>query len=90
MFDRFGRELTYLRISVVDRCNLRCLYCMPTHGAGFEASGELLSYEEMTTLVTCFAELGIQKVRITGGEPLVRKDLAKLISKIQKIPGIKE
>lgn len=90
MNDQFGRELTYLRISVVDRCNLRCLYCMPAHGTGFEASGELLSYEEMTTLVRCFAELGIQKVRITGGEPLVRKDLSKLIADIRKIQGIRE
>ena len=90
MRDQFGRELTYLRISVVDRCNLRCLYCMPAHGAGFETWNELLTYEEMTTLVRCFAELGIRKVRITGGEPLVRKDIVELISEIRKIPEIKE
>ena len=90
MRDQYGRELTYLRISVVDRCNLRCLYCMPAHGAGFETWEELLSYEEITRLVKCFAELGISKVRITGGEPLVRKDIAELVFRIREIPEIRE
>jgi cyclic pyranopterin phosphate synthase len=90
MKDQFGRELTYLRISVVDRCNLRCLYCMPAHGAGFEAWSELLSYDEIATLTRYFAELGIRKVRLTGGEPLVRQDLVELIYKIREIPEIKE
>lgn len=88
--DQFGRELTYLRISVVDRCNLRCLYCMPAHGAGFEAWGELLSLDEIATLVQCFAELGIRKVRLTGGEPLVRKGIAGLVARIRGIPQIRE
>ena len=90
MNDRFGRELTYLRISVVDRCNLRCLYCMPAHGAGFEAWDELLSYDEILTLTRCFVELGIRKVRLTGGEPLVRKGIAGLIARIREIPEIGE
>ena len=90
MRDQFGRELTYLRISVVDRCNLRCLYCMPEHGAGFEAWEELLSYEEISRLVKIFAELGIRKVRITGGEPLVRRNIEKLIAMIREIPEIRE
>ncbi|OGW85383.1 MAG: cyclic pyranopterin phosphate synthase MoaA [Omnitrophica bacterium RIFCSPHIGHO2_02_FULL_46_11] len=90
MKDQFGRELTYLRISVVDRCNLRCLYCMPAHGAGFETWDDLLSYEEMVKLVEYFSELGIRKVRITGGEPLVRKDIAELMFRIKEIPGIHE
>ncbi len=90
MKDRFGRELTYLRISVVDRCNLRCLYCMPAHGAGFESWSELLSYEEIVSLTRCFAELGIRKVRITGGEPLVRPNLAELIFCLREIPEIRE
>ncbi len=90
MNDQFGRELTYLRISVVDRCNLKCLYCMPTHGAGFEAWDELLSYNEIVTLTRYFSELGIQKVRLTGGEPLVRKDIAELIFRIREIPEIHE
>lgn len=90
MKDQFGRELTYLRISVVDRCNLRCLYCMPAHGAGFESWSELLSFDEITTLVQCFAELGIHKVRITGGEPLVRPRIAELVARIREIAEIRE
>jgi GTP 3',8-cyclase len=90
MKDQFGRELTYLRISVVDRCNLRCLYCMPAHGAGFEPWKDLLSYEEIARLVRVFGELGIRKVRITGGEPLVRRDIEKLIAMIREVPQINE
>ena len=90
MKDQLGRELTYLRISVVDRCNLRCLYCMPAHGAGFEPWQDLLTYEEIISLVQCFAELGIRKVRLTGGEPLVRKGIAGLIAGIRRIPEIRE
>jgi GTP 3',8-cyclase len=90
MKDRFGRELNYLRVSVVDRCNLRCLYCMPSTGAGFEAWQDILSYEEIETLVRIFAEMGIEKVRLTGGEPLVRKDIEFLVTKIRSIPQIKE
>ena len=90
MKDQFGRELTYLRISVVDRCNLRCLYCMPAHGAGFEAWEELLSYEEIARACKIFSELGIRKVRITGGEPLVRPHIAELTFRIREIPEIRE
>ena len=90
MKDQFDRELNYLRISVVDRCNLRCLYCMPAHGAGFDAWGEILSYEEIAFLTRCFAELGIRKVRFTGGEPLVRKNISELIARIREIPEVKE
>ena len=90
MKDQFGRELTYLRISVVDRCNLRCLYCMPAHGAGFEAWEDLLTYEELVTLTRLFCELGIRKVRITGGEPLVRRDLEELIFRIRELEAVRE
>lgn len=90
MKDQFGRELTYLRVSVVDRCNLRCLYCMPSHGAGFDSWGDLLTYAELAEIVYCFAELGIRKVRITGGEPLVRKDIPELIFRMREIPEIRE
>lgn len=90
MKDRFGRELTYLRISVVDRCNLRCLYCMPAHGAGFEPWSELLSYEEIERACNIFVDLGIRKVRITGGEPLVRPNIAELVFRIREIPEIRE
>ena len=90
MKDRFERELTYLRISVVDRCNLRCLYCMPQHGAGFDTWEDLLSYEEIARICKIFADLGIRKVRITGGEPLVRKEIEKLIAMVRRIPEILE
>ncbi len=90
MKDRFERELSYLRISVVDRCNLSCLYCMPNGGAGFENMNHLLSYDEIVTLTRTFAEMGIRKVRLTGGEPLVRKGIPGLIRQLRAIPGIEE
>lgn len=90
MIDRFGRSLSYLRISVVDRCNLQCLYCMPSGGAGFDPWGELLSYDEIVLLAGIFAELGVEKIRLTGGEPLIRKDLPDLISRLRRISGIRE
>lgn len=90
MKDQFDREINYLRLSVVDRCNLRCLYCMPAHGAGFEPWQDLLSYEEIARVVRIFADLGIRKIRLTGGEPLVRRDLPQLVSMIRQIPEIKE
>ncbi len=90
MKDQFGRTLEYLRISVVDRCNLRCVYCMPASGAGFDPWAELLTYDEIVTLTGYFAEMGIRKVRLTGGEPLVRPGMAGLITRLKKIPGIEE
>lgn len=90
MKDQLGRELTYLRVSVVDRCNLRCFYCMPQEGAGFDPWQQILSYEEIHRLVTIFARLGVSKVRLTGGEPLVRRGIEKLVEKIRSVPGIRE
>ena len=90
MIDRLNRELSYLRISAVDRCNLRCVYCMPSRGAGFDPWGELLTYDEIAALTQYFAELGIRKVRLTGGEPLVRPRIEELIFKIREIPQIIE
>ncbi|MBI1870320.1 MAG: GTP 3',8-cyclase MoaA [Chlamydiae bacterium] len=90
MTDQFGRILSYLRISVVDRCNLRCLYCMPAQSAGFDPWNELLTYDEMARIIRCFSELGITKVRITGGEPLVRPHIEELVFKIRKIRRIQE
>ncbi len=88
--DRFGREHDYLRISVTDRCNLRCLYCMPEEGMEFAPSSDLLSYDHIVEVVKAGAELGITKLRITGGEPLVRPGIAGLIRRLADIPGIQD
>ena len=90
MHDRFGRQINYLRISVTDRCNLRCVYCMPAKGVPSKPHGEILSYEEMVILVTAGVKSGIRHVRITGGEPLVREGLIDFIRRLKGIPGIKE
>ena len=89
MFDRFHRRINYVRISVTDRCNLRCRYCMPEGGISWKAHEEILSYEEILRIVRVLASLGITKVRLTGGEPLIRKDLASFIEELKKVPGIK-
>jgi len=87
--DRFGRKLTYLRISVTDRCNMRCDYCRPSADAyKAESHSHLLSYEEITRIASVAASLGVSKIRITGGEPLVRRDLPQLIEKLAAIAGI--
>lgn len=88
--DRYGRHITYLRLSVTDRCNLRCIYCVPPEGRKLFAHDEILRHEEMIRIVGILAARGIQKVRITGGEPLVRKNLVCLVRGIKSIPGIKE
>jgi cyclic pyranopterin phosphate synthase len=88
--DKYGRVIDYLRISVTDRCNLRCIYCMPAGGIRPIEHKSLLSYEEMARVVTVAARLGVRKVRITGGEPLVRKDLPFLIESISSIKGIED
>ncbi len=88
MKDSFGREIDYLRISVTDRCNLRCVYCMPEEGVEPISHADVLSYEETVRLVRIFAELGIKDVRLTGGEPLVRRGIESLVSEIKAMPGI--
>jgi cyclic pyranopterin phosphate synthase len=88
--DSFGRSINYLRISVTDRCNLRCIYCMPPEGVPQISHSEILSYEEIRTVVQAAAELGICKIRLTGGEPLVRADLPKLVRMLSQIEGIEE
>jgi cyclic pyranopterin phosphate synthase len=90
LIDRFGRKHDYLRISVTDRCNLRCVYCMPEEGMEFEPEDRLLSFEEITEVVRVLAGLGVRKLRITGGEPLVRKNLEQLIAMLSAIPGIED
>jgi cyclic pyranopterin phosphate synthase len=88
--DTFGRSHNSLRVSVTDRCNIRCFYCMPERDAVFVARAEILSYEEIERFVGIAAGLGITKVRITGGEPLVRKDLPSLVRNLAAIPGIED
>ena len=89
MKDRFDREITYLRVSVTDLCNLRCLYCMP-EGVCRKRHEDILSFEEITEIVTAAAELGVRKVRVTGGEPLVRRGIMELCRQIAAVPGIEE
>ena len=88
--DTFRRHINYLRVSVTDRCNLRCIYCMPSQGIPLMRHNDVLSYEEIETVVRVAAELGINKVRLTGGEPLSRKDLPRLIGMLSHIEGINE
>jgi len=88
--DGFLRVIDYLRISVTDRCNLRCIYCMPPEGIEPFHHGDILSYEEILRIVRVGAGLGVRKVRLTGGEPLTRKDLAFLVSGIREIKGIED
>ncbi|MEK7388559.1 MAG: GTP 3',8-cyclase MoaA [Elusimicrobiota bacterium] len=88
MIDSFHRPIDYLRLSVTDRCNLRCVYCMPRSSPRFTASEDVLTDDEIVELVSCLAELGISKIRITGGEPLVRPGLPDLVARIARVPGI--
>ncbi len=86
--DSFGRRVDYLRLSVTDRCNLRCIYCMPPEGIPLKPAGEILSYEELLRCVRVAASLGVRKVRVTGGEPLVRGGLAGFLRSLSSVPGI--
>lgn len=90
MKDKFGRTVDYIRISLTDRCNLRCVYCMPAKGSSFFETEDKLTNEEVLKIVKSSAKLGIRKVRLTGGEPLVRNDINDLIEKINQIEGIEE
>ncbi|MDP2792446.1 MAG: radical SAM protein [Rectinemataceae bacterium] len=89
MFDSCGRNIHYLRISVTDRCNLRCVYCMPADGVRLLSHDKILSYEQMTEVARAAAELGFDKIRITGGEPLARKGIAVFVAMLRTIPGIR-
>jgi GTP 3',8-cyclase len=86
--DDFGRAINYLRVSVTDRCNLRCVYCMPSTGVDKQPHGDILRYEEIALIVRAAAELGLRKVRLTGGEPLARLGLPDLVRLLAAIPGI--
>lgn len=88
LVDGFSRPITYLRVSVTDKCNLRCIYCMPEGGLPWLRRDEILSYEEIAAIVRAAASVGVRTIRLTGGEPLVRRDLSRLISAIASVPGI--
>ena len=86
LIDSFGRTINNLRVSVTDQCNFRCIYCMPEEGMVFQPKEEILTFEEITRVIRIVSTLGISKIRLTGGEPTVRKDLPLLISMISEIP----
>ncbi len=89
MLDQFGREISYLRISVTDRCNLRCRYCMPAEGVEWVPHSAVLSYEQIVRIARAASRLGVEKLRLTGGEPLVRRGLAELVRALKAIDGIR-
>jgi cyclic pyranopterin phosphate synthase len=89
-FDRLGRPLRSLRLSVTDRCNLRCAYCMPEADYVWLPRAEILDFDEIAALTEIFARLGVTRLRLTGGEPLLRKDLAALVAKLARVPGIED
>ncbi len=90
MIDNYNRKIDYLRISVTDRCNLRCKYCMPVDGIHKKNHLDILRHEEIIKIVKSAAKLGVNKIRLTGGEPLVKKDLVKLVSDISSVSGIND
>lgn len=90
MLDQYNRKINYLRISVTDRCNLRCTYCMPEGGIQQMAHPDILTFEEIIDFVEVAVKYGFDKVRVTGGEPLVRKGIVNFISMLVQIPGIKD
>jgi cyclic pyranopterin phosphate synthase len=90
LIDPFGRPITYLRISITDRCNLRCVYCLPESGVQWLPTESLLTVNEIVTVAEAAINLGISKIRLTGGEPLLRPDLFEIISRISKMPGVED
>ncbi len=88
LIDGFRRPITYLRVSVTDKCNLRCIYCMPEGGLPWLRREEILSYEEIAAIVRAAASVGVRSIRLTGGEPLVRRDLSRLVASVAAVPGI--
>ncbi len=90
LLDNHGREINYMRLAVTDRCNLRCFYCMPEEGINYLPKNDLLTFEEILRVTTIFANQGISKIRITGGEPFLRKDMMQFLESISAIPAIKK
>lgn len=89
LLDGFGRRHDYLRISITDRCNLRCVYCMPTDGLVWKERAEILTYEEIERVAALLVRHGVRKIRLTGGEPTVRSDLEVLIARLRALPGLR-
>ncbi|TFF39593.1 GTP 3',8-cyclase MoaA [Mucilaginibacter psychrotolerans] len=90
LLDNHGRRISYLRLAVTDKCNLRCFYCMPEEGLEWLSRAELMTYEEMLRACELLVKMGIDKIRITGGEPFVRKDIMQLLTALSKLTGLKE
>lgn len=90
LIDRYGRVIDYLRVSVTDRCNLRCVYCIPEDGVELTTHEELLSFDEIYRVCSVMAAMGLHKIKLTGGEPLIRRDLDKLVKKLKETPGIEQ
>ncbi|MGD2054119.1 MAG: GTP 3',8-cyclase MoaA [Gammaproteobacteria bacterium] len=90
LLDPFSRRIEYVRLSVADKCNLRCFYCLPESFRGFEQPEHWLSFTEIERVISTFAELGVARVRITGGEPLVRKNLPELAKRLKALPGLED
>ncbi|RZA03288.1 MAG: GTP 3',8-cyclase MoaA [Sphingobacteriaceae bacterium] len=90
LIDNHGRKINYLRLAVTDRCNLRCFYCMPEEGLNWLNRSELMTYEEMLSSCALLVKMGIEKIRITGGEPFVRKDIMQLLTALSQLDGLKE
>ena len=90
MIDKHNREINYLRISITDRCNLRCVYCMPKEGISFMGHDDILRYEEMLRIVRIAVQTGITKVRVTGGEPLVRRGIVEFLSSLTEMEGLRD
>ena len=90
LIDQHGRVINYLRLSVIDRCNLRCIYCMPAEGIGKVCHSDILSYEELFRVARAAVAIGIEKIRVTGGEPLIRKGIIDFLGRLAAIPGLRQ
>lgn len=90
LIDQFGRSIDYVRVSVTDRCDLRCAYCMPKHFRDFHEPEEWLTFDELERVVAAFTRLGTRRIRLTGGEPLVRKNLPELAARLSALPGLED
>ena len=90
MLDQYSREINYLRVSITDRCNLRCIYCRPQEGISLQGHGDILRYEEMIRVISVAVKMGLIKVRLTGGEPLVRRGFVEFIAELKRLDGLKD